>query len=81
MLNCNIITLKPMFAFRMTVKMCQYDFGHISSIKRPNLLLKRTSLWFVSKGLRQGIMGSLTHMKAKEMSERGFNYAMMDSAL
>lgn len=27
------------------------------------------------------VMGSLTHMKAEEMSERGINYRMMDSGL
>ncbi len=53
----------------------------LRSIKRPKLFLGSASLRFVSEGLHQGTMGSLTHMKAKEMKERGINYAMMDSGL
>lgn len=53
-----------------------YDFGHVEEHKKTPKKVPLSGL--SQKGC---VMGSLTHMKAKEMSEQGINYSMMDSGL
>lgn len=42
--NCNISPLKPMFPYRMIVKMCHNDFGHVEEYKKTQIVSKKVSL-------------------------------------